>query len=184
MDEPDRHAQLAREMGWEHEEEPKPPEYEVPHFEAEEQFRPEAELEADEELAREEAELERMPAYRAAFDAGEHIHRALRPWTEREYPDEDETAELLGRAMIGVHIAAAKIAGGHAMGYEDEVICGNIVNCRRGLAGVIDAETALAELRERGVIPPELADELLPEVRRVKRLVEERIAELRERVWW
>jgi hypothetical protein len=92
--------------------------------------------------------------------------------------------ELLGEAVIGAHIAAAKIAGGHAMGYDDDVLCGNIVNCRRGLAGIQQSEAALAALRDRDVIPADLADSLVQQIQPARQLLEERIAELRSRVWW
>ena len=107
-------------------------------------------------------------AYRLAFDVGMKVDEALAPYMQGEPGTRDEEYERrLGEAYIGVHIAAAKIAGGHAMGYEDEVLCGNIANCKRGLAGAQSAEQALLELKAAGSLPAEVVDALLPDVRAV-----------------
>ena len=128
-------------------------------------------------------ERKSIPAYRIAFDTGMKIHHALNPYL-RGKPAESDYDELLGKASIGCHIAAAKIAGGHAMGYDDDVLCGNIANCKRGLAGAEEAEQAFIELKEAGVLPAEVVDALLPDVRAVIAAVKERIEDLRKRVWW
>ena len=113
------------------------------------------------------------------------VDEALEPYMKAEAGTRDEENERrLGEAYIGVHIAAAKIAGGHAMGYEDDVLCGNIANCKRGLAGAESAEKALLELKAAGCLPAEVVDALLPDVRAVIEAVKARIEELRKRVWW
>jgi hypothetical protein len=124
-----------------------------------------------------------IPAYRLANEVGMKVHNALKPYMSEKVKEEDYD-ERLGQAYIGCHIAAAKISGGHAMGYEDDVLCGNIVNCKRGLAGAQEAEEALIALRDEGVLPAALVDELLPDVRAVIEAVKGRIEELRKRVWW
>ena len=126
-----------------------------------------------------------IPAYRLAFKVGMKVHEALRPYSSKAVDDQDDdVGERLGKASIGCHIAAAKISGGHAMGYEDDVLCGNIANCKRGLAGAREAEEALLELKKEGELPAELVDSLLPDVRSVIAAVQARIEELRARVWW
>jgi hypothetical protein len=131
-----------------------------------------------------------IPAYRLAFKVGMEIHRALRPFVTGRDPERDRTPreededELFGRASIGVHIAAAKLSGGHAMGYDDDVLCGHIVNCRRGLEGAEQAEAALIGLRDTGALPPDVVETLLPRVREVIEAMKARIAELRSKVWW
>jgi hypothetical protein len=131
-----------------------------------------------------------IPAYRLAFKVGMEVHRALRPWASGRDPErprtprEEDEDELIGRASIGCHIAAAKLSGGHAMGYDDDVLCGHIVNCRRGLEGAEQAEAALTGLRDMGTLPPEVVEKLLPRVREVIEAMKARIAELRSRVWW
>jgi hypothetical protein len=70
------------------------------------------------------------------------------------------------------------------MGYDDDVLCGNIVNNRIALDAVKRSQQAWAELQELQIVPPEMAEPLVAEMREVERLLEERIAELRSRVWW
>lgn len=130
-------------------------------------------------------ECDRIPAYRLAFDTGLKVHDALQPYMSEAVNEKDEDSDRrLGRAYIGCNIAAAKIAGGHAMGYDPDVLCGNIANCKRGLAGAVDAEQAFLELKEEGSLPAELVDSLLADVRAVIDAVKARIAELRAKVWW
>jgi hypothetical protein len=76
------------------------------------------------------------------------------------------------------------LAGGHGMGYDDDALCGNIVCCKRSLAGADQCLRGLRALRDRGVAQPEVIDPLIQEGEQVRKLVEERIAELRSRVWW
>jgi hypothetical protein len=139
--------------------------------------------EAGEEWKQRRNRLRAIPAYRAAMLLGKRILEALRPFMEA--PDvDDDLGQLLGEASISVHQAAAKIAGGHAMGYDDDVLCGNIVNNRIALDAVKRSQQAWAELQELQIVPPEMAEPLVAEMREVERLLEERIAELRSRVWW
>ena len=44
-------------------------------------------------------------------------------------------------------------AGGHGMGYEDDVLCGNIVCCKRALDAAARSVTALEELLQIGTVP-------------------------------
>ena len=88
------------------------------------------------------------------------------------------------RAFAASRQAAAKIAGGHAMGYHDEVICGNIVCCKRALQGVDDALDGLQEIRELQLLDRSDIEALLEQGRRVRQLLVEHIAALRARVWW
>lgn len=142
-----------------------------------------------------EPPVESIPAYVIAMDAGEKVWQALERYC-RQYSGQEEAeegrvnprvediGELLAEARIGCHIAAAKLTGGHTMGYEDDMLCGHIVNLRRGLEGVEQADKALRALREMNAVPHEVIDALLPEVKRVIDAMQQRIAELRARVWW
>ena len=125
-----------------------------------------------------------IPAYRLATEVGMKIHEALEPYLNSKSEGDEEFDRRIGEAGIGCHIAAAKISGGHAMGYDDDVLCGNIANCKRGLAGAEQCERALIELRDEGKLPAELVDSLLPDVRDVIRAVKDHIEALRARVWW
>jgi hypothetical protein len=206
MDDPDRDRIVARQMGWTHIEEMLD---ERERLEAEGGRVDETDdddTDADYAVAESEAEglsedpfgddeEERderaIPAYKLANQVGMRVHEALQPYMQARAPqdpdeewDRDETDERMGEAYIGCMIAAAKIVGGHAMGYEDDVLCGNIANCKRGLAGADQCEKALLWLRETGALPAELVDRLLPDVRAVQQAVRDRIEELRKGVWW
>jgi hypothetical protein len=125
-----------------------------------------------------------IPAYRLGMQVSRKIWDALKPWGERRADEDDEIGELIGDAMIGVHITCAKLTGGHSMGYDDHSLGGNIVCCKRALEGAEQAIRGLEGLRGKGEVPDELIDSLLPDARRVADAVRERIAELRARVWW
>jgi hypothetical protein len=122
-----------------------------------------------------------LPA--AARKLGSRISDVLRPLMEGEDPDDDRS-RLLAEAYISVHQAGAKIAGGHAKGYDDGVLCGNIVNNRIALEAVERGEQAWRELVEQQIVSREVAEPFVAEMRDLQRLLEERIAELRSRVWW
>jgi hypothetical protein len=122
-----------------------------------------------------------IAAFVLARDVGMRIHHLLQPFMDG--PDDDDDGRL-GEAYIGCHIAAAKISGGHAMGYDDEVLCGNIVNNRIGLAAVEKSIAAFQSLKDDELLPPDLVDRILPELAKVSEAMSARIAELRAKVWW
>ncbi|MEX2142632.1 MAG: hypothetical protein WD894_25485 [Pirellulales bacterium] len=128
-------------------------------------------------------QLNRIPAYRAARSLADRVGKALRPLMEEECADED-LGRLLGEGYISAHQAAVKIAGGHAMGYDEDVLCGNIVNNRISLDAMYRCQLAWAELQEQQIIARHIAEPLVAEMREVQKLIEERIAELRSHVWW
>lgn len=184
-DDPDADKKVAREMGYNELAEDLE-EYDRAKAAGEIEERDPAEAidpEIDEMLEEREAELEALPAYQAAMRVGEIVADALKPYLEG--PDHDEDiGQLLSDAWIGMHIAAAKISGAHAMGYEDDTLCGAIVNIRRGLEGAGKGIAALKELRGKGVVPDQLIDELLPQMSEAVGVIEAHVAELREGVWW
>ena len=139
--------------------------------------------EFDEPLDLEREQLNRIPAYCAARSLAERVTSALRPLLEQQSAGED-LGRLLAEAYISPHQAAVKIAGGHAMGYDDEVLCGNIVNNRISLDAIQRCQQAWAELQEQQIVTREVAEPLINEMREVEKLIAERIAELRSRVWW
>ena len=126
-------------------------------------------------------DVKEIEAYRKSLAAAERIHHALK--TELEKPA-DSGDEEIGEAFINAHIACAKIAGGHGMGYDEDVLCGNIVCNKIALAANKRCEVALLALRHREVIPAAVIDPLLPDLLAARASIEERIAELRAKVWW
>lgn len=199
MDDPDRDRIVAREMGWtwleealdeeerlaEHLEavgEPLPsrdePAADCPFPEIENPLGLDPEV--DERLRKEEEALQQMPAYRRSFDFGLRAHRALQRYCTEEHLPGDPMIEAVSNSMI----IAAKIAGGHAMGYGPDSLCGNIVRCRRGLEAAEQCLAAMHTLREAGEIPADVLDPLIAECGEVRTTVEHHIAHMRSQVWW
>jgi len=78
---------------------------------------------------------------------------------------------------------AADIAGGHGMGYEEEVLCGNIVKNRWALGHAQETQRLLRLRTERDGFHPDLTV-LLAAIPPIIKALEERIATLRAKVWW
>ncbi len=70
------------------------------------------------------------------------------------------------------------------MGYHDEVICGNIVCCKRALQEVDGALDGLQEIRELQLLDRSDIEALLEQGRQVRQLLGEHIDALRARVSW
>jgi len=98
--------------------------------------------------------------------------------------DLDRAIEDAARTCRAAYAIPAEIAGGHDVGYERETLCGNIVCCKRAMANVLECLDGLLALRARGILPPKVADALLARGRELKQAVEQRIEELRARLWW
>jgi len=207
MDDPDCHNKVAREMGWDVPDEIADgiDELKLALPEADDDFCPDDEPPFDAEALMEEAlaeieegkfkdededgpleerdlELQQIPAYAAAWACGMEVDKLLDPWMKQQ--TDEEIDDRIPEAWINIHIACAKISGGHAMGYEDDVICGNIVCNRFALEAVDKCIDRLTELRDDRVVPADKVDAVLPQVRQVRDEIESRIEELRQRVWW
>ena len=190
-EDPDCHEKVAREMGWDHI---------VDHLEAgksqvdepeeaEEGFdEPAFDDDAPEsdpfDIDKEGREVMQIPAYATCDRVAEQVREALKPYERTDHSLDEDTSDLIGQAWIGIHIACAKISGGHAMGYEDDVLCGNIVNNKRGLEGARQSIQAFEALRGKNVIPNAVIDRLLPMLREAGKSIVDRIEEMREKVWW
>ena len=177
LDHPRRDELIAREMGWNRDREA--PE-EEPAFELPEADEWQPDEEDQEEIRQEKADLSALPAYSAAFQWGLGIHKLFENVGERNA----DLEEIISRAIEGGLCVGAKIAAGRALGDDDETLCGNIVCCKRAAAFARQAIEALQELADCGGFPGEALQGLIEEGNRVQALVEERIRELRSRVWW
>lgn len=183
IDHPDRDEIIAREMGWDRDDDDD--EDGEWAWDADDELiealnEPPTEEEMDSARSRRDA-LDDIPAYARSYAWSMRIFHALKD--DAETLDGD-LAELVVEAIGDSQVVAAKIAGGHGMGYDDDSICGNIVNCKRSREA---AANSLRALQELGDLRPDLRGRISPlieEGRGVQRLVEERIAELRSRVWW
>ena len=183
IDHPNRDEIIAREMGRDRDE--LDDDDEEGEFDSEGWEIPEAEPTPDdewEEIRREEeAALEAIPAYSRGYEFGLNVHDVLKPYF---IPDQEDQDEDLIEAVRGGITIADKIAGAHGMGYEDDVLCGNIVCCKRSLAAANECLQGLQSLRARGAVPAKVLDALIRECKEVRALVEEHIAQLRGQVWW
>ena len=88
-------------------------------------------------------------------------------------------AELL---YLSAGKVGANLAGGHGLGYDDESICGNIVKCRWALSDCEFCREMLEQLHQQ--TGHQAYAELAAECRRMADAISERIARLRQRVWW
>jgi hypothetical protein len=111
------------------------------------------------------------------------VFHSLRPEFESQSDELSELDELLIEAL-DCRVVSAKLAGGHGMGYDEDSLCGNIVCCKRSLEAADNSLRALRELAARRPELRERIDPLLAEGQEVRQLVDDRIAELRGRVWW
>lgn len=93
--------------------------------------------------------------------------------------------EVPGNAEL-LYLSAGKIganlAGGHGLGYDEEFICGNIVKCRWALSDCEFCREMLEQLHQQ--TGNQAYAELAAECRRIADVISERIARLRQRVWW
>jgi len=195
MDDPQREQKIAHEMGWDIEDdEPEEGDFDATEFmnqiaeevEAENQAKRDAGIDPIEEWDRErEKEEQAIPAYAHVNRVGNRVIELYKPYNKDDAPKQDEEdEELLGQAFINIQIAGAKIIGGHGMGYEDDVICGNIVNCKRALEAAELGVEAWTSLRNKSFFSKEDVEEMIAGHVEAVRLINERIAELRKKVWW
>ena len=195
IDDPQRDVKIAHEMGWDIEDdEPAEGDFNATEFmnqiaaevEAENEAKREAGIDPAEEWDRErEAEEKAIPAYMHVNRIGDRLIELYKPYHQDDAPKQsEEDEELLGQGFISIQIAGAKIIGGHGMGYEDEVICGNIVNCKRALEAAEQGVEAWNNLRGKKFFTPEAVEEMIVGHEEAVRLINERIAELRKKVWW
>ena len=101
----------------------------------------------------------------------------------RAVPETDDDPRW-SEAISGPMTAEAKLVGGDGMGYSDDAICGNIVKVRHGLAALETGRSAIIGLRDEKKLDTAVAERVLLEYDLAISTVRERIARLRERVWW
>jgi hypothetical protein len=188
-EDPDCHEKIDHEMGWDREDEAMTDEErEQASRDIDEMNRVCEEALTDPEIEAEmrasDHALNTMPAYILANEARDVVHDVLKPYARNDDGLDDDSGELIGEAFIGIAIASAKIAGGHGMGYSDDSIGGNVVNCKRALAGARQSIEALEQLVKRKILSSKQLERVMPALREAERAIEARIAELRARMWW
>jgi hypothetical protein len=177
-DHPDRERMIAHDMGWDIEAPMSPwSEDDLPDEEEEEESYSDMQLDDLPDNG-----LKALPAYQHAYQWGWNIYQVLDELldSDEELDSDDPRSIVLSDGLT----VSAKIAGGHGMGYSDDVLCGNIVYCRRGLEAVERSIAALKTILEQGQLPASRIQPLLDEGSRVRELLNQHIATLRARVWW
>ncbi len=128
---------------------------------------------------READDFRDIPAYKLAF---EFANAALDYMKRFEHEARGQNPLREQFCLHALRIAA-DITGGHGMGYEEDALCGNIVKNRWALGHAQEAQRLLKLLMERDgadVASTPLLRQFLP----IINALEERIAELRAKVWW
>ena len=124
-------------------------------------------------------DVHQIPAYTLAFA---FANSALDYMKQFEYEQRGQNPLREQFCLHALRIAA-DIAGGHGMGYEEDALCGNIVKNRWALSHTQEAQRLLKMLIERDG-PDPASETLLAQLPRIIKALEERVAELRAKVWW
>ena len=122
-------------------------------------------------------DFEDIPAWRAAYSFSKQSYDFVSSLDITELRKEGTRLKSL---LYNGSLIAAHVAGGHGIGYDDEVICGNIVKCKLALACTDECITVLRELS----IACSGVKVLLSQAVSVRSFIHRRITELREKVWW
>ena len=133
---------------------------------------------ADENSAEEDEDPDEDPEVNADFPAVSKMAREFACAVfDLEPPPPNAELLYLSAGKVG-----ANLAGGHGLGYDEEFICGNIVKCRWALS---DCEFCREMIEQLHAQTGEAAHAKLAEdSRRIAEVLRERIARLRQRVWW
>jgi hypothetical protein len=191
-DDPQRDQIIGREMGWDENE----PHVETPWLRELEQQAGSEQAEdigsRDEDIAEnvrnihaqldaEDAALNSIPAYRAALAFGDAVRLAIMAMSQASDPAlDDDLIQTLTQALA----IAAKVAAGHAMGYHDEVLGGNIAQCRRAMDAAGACAISLQCIAQKKLLEAATATRLEQQLDQVRQALEARLKELRARVWW
>ena len=174
----DAHAQIEQEMGWS-------PLASLAVFDASTEDAdtfPSDSPEPDDESE----PAESIPAYKLAHVVGLEVMRAVQAVTaETESAQYPETVnERLQSAVGHALMPASKLSGGHAMGYDDEVLGGHIVYCKSALEAAVTARDDVRWLTEQHVLPVPKGEYLVQRLDNVRAAIETRLSELRGNIWW
>jgi hypothetical protein len=188
IDHPDRDEIVAREMGWDELADAIQEDKASGHRDESEADALETAVEDGEYDLEEEdehdLELKQIPAYMVADRAAEAVRELLLPFQKEDRHLDEDAGDAVGEAFIGIHIACAKISGGHAMGYDEDSLCGNIVNNKRALAGARQSIDGFESLQKLKILDAVTVQQIMPLLREAETAIQARIEELRAQVWW
>lgn len=191
-DDPQRDQLIGREMGWD-EPEPQPDApwlRELEHQAGSDVQEEIASADGDvddrsagihAQLDAEDAALNSIPAYRISLAFGDAVRLAIMamPQNGDTEPDDDLIQTLTQALAI-----ATKVAAGHAIGYHDQVLGGNIAQCRRAMEAADACAISLQCVAQKKLMETETATRLQQQLTGVRDTLDLRLKELRSRVWW
>ncbi len=174
-DHPDAEALIAREMGW--------PELEAEDDTSHPEWVAAEDVQCDAgDVGELDHELEATPVYVLARAVAVEVLTALRPYGKAADVDGgDEADERLEAVLSNAMLPGAKLAGGHALGDDPEMIGGQIVYCLKALDAAWAACEDLRWLTDRGHLPAAVAQPLLHRLEELARMISRRVDKLRGR---
>lgn len=119
--------------------------------------------------------FEDLPLYQLAYA---FTLEAMNLVEEHFSNNNDESVKKFARSII---IPPAKIAGGFSLGFDQELIGGNIANCKRGLNAANRILDALFEIGEKELLENSLYLEIYERAKEVRDELAIYIVEMRER---
>lgn len=132
----------------------------------------------DETTERDVEDVKKITAYKKSY---EFCIRLRKYFKNSKGIDTDEN---IIEAISASSMISAKIAGGHGMGYEKDLLCGNIANCKRSLKNARKCIYSLELVRANALFPENEMNILISEAIKVEREVIKWIEELRSKIWW
>ena len=125
-----------------------------------------------------EKELNKLPSWRAALEFSDVIYELVSPICQQ--PGEEPMQRISRHLCQESYLVADYIAGGHEIGYDEDVICGNIALCNRALTSL---DRCIAHLSD---LPPAdgNGEKLMLRAHVVRSFIMRRIEDLRNQVWW
>lgn len=132
----------------------------------------------DETTERDVEDVKKITAYKKSY---EFCIRLRKYFKNSKGIDTDEN---IIEAISASSMVSAKIAGGHGMGYEKDLLCGNIANCKRSLKNARKCIYSLELVRANALFPENEMNILISEAIKVEREVIKWIEELRSKIWW
>ncbi|MBI1882584.1 MAG: hypothetical protein HYS08_00015 [Chlamydiae bacterium] len=130
----------------------------------------------------EEKKLETILCYQSAL----RFDRSVKAFIKNLNQDIDwqNPSDILVQLSIHAFKTHAHILSGHCFGYEDDVLCANIVKCKWALKEINATARTLDSLGEKYPNFSEEIRNLKGEVQNVKESILSWITALRSRVWW
>lgn len=124
-------------------------------------------------------ELDSISAYHLALD----LSSATIDFFQKHPPDVISQESLQREFSFHILRTAADIAGGHGLGYDEHGLCGNIVKNRWALDHTREAWRLAGALIVNTQAEPDLKS-LTEKLAQLENHLEQRILELRTKVWW